>query len=257
MIFAATQSASRGVAEGYRQVVPGCLSPLFSQKEQRETAKNSGPFRCYCGRRNPSQPRISAANEICLAVNLPPEQRKQREEAERAVNRQRLLSTVNAPQRRHAMLASLFLLVRARTCSAPTKTSEVAAAGVDGRVMCGWPPARKDFSAARQQRSLAVMCPACDRGRWPQALMGSVDRDLIKPARSQCPMTRQRSVSIRRSTDDAITRFHPRKSRWFKVQFLCSISAPFLCPDPRSDGVARSRGQDWPQATAAGGAQRS
>ena len=44
--------------------------------------------------------------------------------------------------------------------------------------MCGWPPARKDFSRVGKGRSLAVICPACDRGRWPPALMGSVDRGL-------------------------------------------------------------------------------
>src|SRR5471032_2021815 len=60
-------------------------------------------------------------------------------------------------------------------------------------------------------RPLAVMCPACWRGFEPQALMGTVDRDLIKPAGSRCPLTRQRSPSIRRLTDDAITCFHPRK----------------------------------------------
>jgi hypothetical protein len=35
---------------------------------------------------------------------------------------------------------------------------------------------------------------------WPQALMGSVGRRPIKPARSHCPMSRRRSVSMRRST---------------------------------------------------------
>ena len=42
--------------------------------------------------------------------------------------------------------------------------------------------------------------------------MGSVDRGLIKPAGSRCPMTRDRCPSIRRLTDDAITLVHPRKS---------------------------------------------
>src|SRR5258705_13229275 len=45
----------------------------------------------------------------------------------------------------------------------------------------------------------------------PQALMGLVDRGLIKPAGSHCPMTRERLPSIRRLTDDAITQMHPRK----------------------------------------------
>ena len=30
----------------------------------------------------------------------------------------------------------------------------------DPRVMCGWPPARKDFSACLHRRPIAVMCPA-------------------------------------------------------------------------------------------------
>ena len=55
------------------------------------------------------------------------------------------------------------------------------------------------------------MCPASERGAMPQALMVSVDRDLIMASGSQCPMTIDRSVSIRRLTDFAITRFHPRK----------------------------------------------
>ena len=55
------------------------------------------------------------------------------------------------------------------------------------------------------------MCPASERGAMPQALMVSVDRDLIMASGSQCPMTVDRSVSIRRLTDFAITRFHPRK----------------------------------------------
>src|SRR3974377_959186 len=78
--------------------------------------------------------------------------------------------------------------------------------------MCGWPPARKEFFAGLGRRRIAVMCPACWRGTWPQALMGSVDRGLIKPAGSRCPMTRDRCRSIRRMTDDAITLVHPHKS---------------------------------------------
>src|SRR6516165_7982292 len=42
--------------------------------------------------------------------------------------------------------------------------------------------------------------------------MGSVDRGLIRLPGSQCPMSSGRYLSIRRSTDDAITRLHPRKS---------------------------------------------
>src|SRR5229473_5674895 len=82
---------------------------------------------------------------------------------------------------------------------------------VGGRVKCGWPPACKDFLAFGHDWSLAVMCPACVRGHEPQVPMGSVDRALIKPAGSRCPMTRDRYASIRRSTDDAITLFHPGK----------------------------------------------
>ena len=54
--------------------------------------------------------------------------------------------------------------------------------------------------------------PACCRGARPQALMGPVwDRGLIKPAGSNCPITRDRLPSICRLTDTAITLFHPRK----------------------------------------------
>ena len=66
-------------------------------------------------------------------------------------------------------------------------------------------------------------------------------------------MTRDRSVSIRRLTDDAITLSHPRKSSVCQILFFCSISGPFLSVPTRvPGGAARSRGQDWPQATAKG-----
>jgi hypothetical protein len=61
--------------------------------------------------------------------------------------------------------------------------------------------------------------------------MGSVDRGLIRLTGSSCPTVLDRSPSIRRSTDDAITRVHPRKSCDTRVLFLCSISEPFLRPD--------------------------
>jgi hypothetical protein len=54
-------------------------------------------------------------------------------------------------------------------------------------------------------------------------------------------MVRRRSVSIRRSTDDAITRVHPRKSCATQVPFLCSISEPFLRPNL---GLGWRRGLD-------------
>ena len=72
--------------------------------------------------------------------------------------------------------------------------------GVHPRVMCGWPPARKDFFACLHRRPIAVMCSGRRRGASPQALMGSVDRGLIKPAGSRCPMTRDRCPSICRLT---------------------------------------------------------
>src|SRR5271166_5932729 len=78
-------------------------------------------------------------------------------------------------------------------------------------VMCGWPPVGKGFFAFRHWRPLAVMCPACSRGTRPLALMGTVDRDLIMASGSRCPMTLDRSASICRLTDTAITRVHPRK----------------------------------------------
>ena len=100
------------------------------------------------------------------------------------------------------------------------------------RVMCGWPPARKDFFACRQ---LKVACGHVS-GLWSRPVAAGPDgfrgiEALIKPAGSRCPITRDRYPSTRRLTDDAIARFHPRKSWWFKVQFLCSISEPFLRPD--------------------------
>ena len=114
---------------------------------------------------------------------------------------------------------------------APMPTERIPPPGVPPRVMCGWPPARKDFSACLRRRPIAVMCPAWWRSARPQALMGSVDRGLIKPAGSRCPMTRDRYPSSRRLTDDAITLLHPRKSCISKVLFLCSIRGPFVRPD--------------------------
>ncbi len=119
------------------------------------------------------------------------------------------------------------------------------------RVMCGWPPARKDFFTCLHRRPIAVMCPAWWRGARPQALMGSVDRGLIKPAGSRCPMTRGRYPSIRRLTDDAITLLHPRKSCVFLCFFVRS-EGRFSVPTWLWGGAARSRGQDWPKATAEG-----
>ena len=78
--------------------------------------------------------------------------------------------------------------------------------------MCGWPPGRKDFFTLCFVGSIAVMCPAFRRGTRPLALMRSVDRTLIILAGSRCPMTSDRFRSIRRLTDIAITRFHPRIS---------------------------------------------
>jgi hypothetical protein len=34
------------------------------------------------------------------------------------------------------------------------------------------------FRVSATEGRFAVMCPACGRGQWPQALMGSVDRGL-------------------------------------------------------------------------------
>src|SRR5260370_39397366 len=77
--------------------------------------------------------------------------------------------------------------------------------------MCGWPPARKDFLGVSAVRSRAVMCPAGVGGRWPQAVMGWGEGGVMKPGGSRCRMSRYRFASIRRSTDAAITLFHPRK----------------------------------------------
>src|SRR5438445_8453158 len=102
--------------------------------------------------------------------------------------------------------------------------------GASPRVMCGWPPARKDFFTCLHRRPIAVMRPAWWRGARPQALMGSVDRGLVKPAGSRCPTTRDRYPSTRRLTDDAITRLHPRKYCVCQVRFVGSIEGPFLGP---------------------------
>ena len=105
---------------------------------------------------------------------------------------------------------------------------------LDGRDMCGWPPARKDFFTCLHRRPIAVMCTAWRRGARPQALMGSVDRGLIKPAGSRCPMSRHRYTSIRRLTDDAITLVHPRK-------VLCSVSVAAVAAVGRSSVAPRGR----------------
>jgi len=73
-------------------------------------------------------------------------------------------------------------------------------------------PDWQGFFAFWHVQSLAVMCPAFDRGTRPLALMGSVDRTLIMASGSRCPMTFGRVRSIRRLTDIAITRFHPRNA---------------------------------------------
>jgi len=82
--------------------------------------------------------------------------------------------------------------------------------------------------------------------------MGSVDRGLIRLAGSRCPMSSDRSPSIRRSTDDAITRLHPRKSCVLKSCFSVRSASRFSVPTWFRSGAARSRSQDWPKATAAG-----
>ncbi len=104
-------------------------------------------------------------------------------------------------------------------------------------------------------RQLKVACGHVS-GLWSRPVAAGPDgfrgiEALIKPAGSRCPMTRDRYPSTRQLTDDAITRFHPRKSWWFKVQFLCSISEPFLRPDLIS---ARRRAQ--PRSRLAAGHRR-
>src|SRR4029453_17736279 len=73
------------------------------------------------------------------------------------------------------------------------------------------PRLARDLFARVARWSLAVMCPALLARPRPQALMGTVDRDLIKLTGSRCPLTQRRSLSIRRLTDDAITRLPLRK----------------------------------------------
>ncbi len=57
-------------------------------------------------------------------------------------------------------------------------------------------PVMQGFLAVVHRRPLAVLCPAW-RSRRPQALMGSVDRGLIRLAGSHCPMSSDRYLSIR------------------------------------------------------------
>ena len=83
-------------------------------------------------------------------------------------------------------------------------------------------------------------------------------RRADKPVRSHCPMTRRKSVSIRRSTEDAITR--PSPSQVLVVPNpVCLFDQRAVSPSRPAfpSGAAHSRGQDWPKATAAGGAQQS
>src|ERR1700721_2721067 len=94
-----------------------------------------------------------------------------------------------------------------RKISAPSRaTAAPLSSCVDG------PRLARVFFAFWHVQSLAVMCPAFDRGTRPLALMGSVDRTLIMASGSRCPMTLGRVRSIRRLADIAITRFYPRNA---------------------------------------------
>jgi hypothetical protein len=64
-------------------------------------------------------------------------------------------------------------------------------------VMCGWPPAGKGFFRMVDRWSCGHVSGLLVRPR-PQALMGTVDRDLIRLTGSRCPLTQSRSLSIRR-----------------------------------------------------------
>ena len=82
----------------------------------------------------------------------------------------------------------------------------------------------------------------------PQALMGSVDRGLIRLAGSRCPMSSDRSPSIRRSTDDAITLLHPRKSCGCVgqvQQFDYDVSRGRSRAADRSPAAPRGRVRQW------------
>ena len=157
-------------------------------------------------------------------------------------------------------LACRFLVEQFRQM-VPDSSSHRPAGPAIGRPedMCGWPPARKDFLALVHRQSLAVMCRPVWRGSKPQARMGSVDRGLIRLARSRCPMSSDRFPSIRRSTGprarpgDAITRLHPRKSSGGQVQFLCSTwgrgnqTCRHLITIPGHGPIPRFReGRLWP-----------
>jgi hypothetical protein len=114
------------------------------------------------------------------------------------------------------------------------------------RLMCGWPPAGKGFLALRHRWSLAVMCPACRRGRRPQAPMGPVARGLIKPAGLGGPIEPARLLSSRRLTDHAITLPHPRKpSGADRAQPVRPPAADTGSPPGGSSALTRSAPSRW------------
>ncbi len=72
----------------------------------------------------------------------------------------------------------------------------------------GWQGFFRAFGSAA---SCGHVCGLVARHAWPLALMGTVDRDPIIAAGSQCPDDAGRLPSIAGLTDIAITRVHPRK----------------------------------------------
>jgi hypothetical protein len=104
---------------------------------------------------------------------------------ERRSRRWASLEAINPKHALPGLDPGIHVLETERTAQSKAWT---AGSCVDG------PRLAKDFLAFVHRQPLAVMCPACCRGAWPQALMGSVDRGLIEPARSRCPMTRATST---------------------------------------------------------------
>src|SRR6516165_6411164 len=211
IVVAVAEGGARGEVREYgriantRSALDGLARKLGREGVKLRFCYEAGP--CGYG----IQRQLSAGGHDCIVVapSLIPKRAGERVKTDRrdAVSLARLdrageLTAVWVPDPGHEAMRDL---VRARldaACRAPDAPAAFGLSAAPGlplpatdldqaasppRGLCGWPPACKGFSRVGSGRSLAVMCPACGRGRWPQALMGSVDRGPIKPAGSHLP----------------------------------------------------------------------
>ena len=133
--------------------------------------------------------------------------------------------------------------------------------------MCGWPPVCKGFVKVmgKSSRLGSVSGLLAQRG-GRKALMESANRGLISLSGSRSHESLQGCLgsSGRLTSCGSINSSCPRKHQFLsvrpdnvRVNFFSSVSLfdrkPFFRPDLARQGAARSRGQDWPQATAGGG----